>query len=184
MRTVVIDAKVEILTNYWNKLSGQLQHKAVLLQDEDTVEMLNQIIRVPNHIREAMLKKFLQKCNELHAIAFFQWRLNCYTSIKYNEQDIKALIQNRIQHLYLNMNSLQKPKPETVQDGMIRLKFYIHYKMANKRTKSFHIINFEQIGMSDPFPMDYINNRFVPPDESGSETVYDPSRMQLRLISN
>ena len=102
----MINAKVEILTNYWNKLSGQMQHKAVLLQDDDTIAMLNKIIRVPSHIREAVLKKFLQKCNELHAIAFFQWRLNCYTSIKYDEHEIKALISNRVKHLYLNMNSL------------------------------------------------------------------------------
>ena len=106
MRLVVINAKVEILTNYWNKLSGQMQQKAVLLQDDETIEMLNKIIRVPGRVREAVLKKFLQKCNELHAVAFFQWRLNCYTSIKYNEHEIKALIANRVMHLYLYMNSL------------------------------------------------------------------------------
>lgn len=60
---------------------------------------------------------------------------------------------------------------------MIRLKFYMNYKMANKRTKNFHIINFDQIGLSDPFPMDYINNQFIPPDETGAENVYDPCRM-------
>ena len=83
-----------------------MQQKAVLLQDDETIEMLNRIIRVPGHVREAVLKKFLQQCNELHAVAFFQWRLDCHTSIKYNEHEIKALIANRVMHLYLYMNSL------------------------------------------------------------------------------
>ena len=71
LKRLALEARVEVLTNFWNKLIGQLQARAVELGDDHTKELLNKIIIIPHDIRRAVLSKFATKCKELHIIAFF-----------------------------------------------------------------------------------------------------------------
>ena len=55
LRQIIIDAKIEILTNYWNKIIGLMQARSVMLKDKHTIDLINKIVVVPKHIRNAVL---------------------------------------------------------------------------------------------------------------------------------
>ena len=43
-------------------------------KDDETLELCKKIALVPEHIKYACLGKYVQKCMDLHRIAFIQWR--------------------------------------------------------------------------------------------------------------
>jgi len=64
------DAKAEILVNYWDKLFGQLQTRASELKDKCGNDLCRNLIVVPKEVRWAVLRAYVDRCQELHAIAF------------------------------------------------------------------------------------------------------------------
>jgi len=64
------DAKAEILCNYWDKLFGQLQTRASELKDKIGNDLCRNLIVVNKDVRWAVLRAYVDKCQELHAIAF------------------------------------------------------------------------------------------------------------------
>jgi len=64
------DAKAEILVNGWDKLCGHLQTRASELKDKGGNELCRALYVVPKDVRWAVLRAYVDKCQELHAIAF------------------------------------------------------------------------------------------------------------------
>lgn len=71
---VIRDAKVEVLVQYWDKVFGQLQKKASKSKDNATNKLCKKIILVNKVVQRHILMAFVNKCRELHSIAFLQWR--------------------------------------------------------------------------------------------------------------
>jgi len=64
------DAKAEILMNYWDKMFGTLQTRASQLGDRQGNDLARKLILVPKEVRWTVLREYVDRCQELHAIAF------------------------------------------------------------------------------------------------------------------
>ena len=54
----------------WDKLFGRLMQRAIELNDAGTKELLNKIAVIPEQIKEAVMKYYIDRCIQLGAIAF------------------------------------------------------------------------------------------------------------------
>ena len=95
-RFVCLAAKVEILTNYWDKLIWKIGFMAKFLKDSQTEEILHRIIVVPKQIQQAALKQFTKQSVELHAISFMQWRYMQTKRKTYDGPELERLIEEKI----------------------------------------------------------------------------------------
>ena len=93
-------ARVEILKNYWNKLLGQLQTQATHNKDLKGKELLSKIFHIPKETRDHVLFSYIERCQQLHNIAFEQWRLR-YPSPFVRREDAIELCRFMIK-LYLD----------------------------------------------------------------------------------
>ena len=73
-------------------------------------------------VQKHILLKYVNKCRELHSIAFLQWRL-MFPSKYVNKEDSEELILSRIHNLISNMNLSQKPTDATIKATKISGKF-------------------------------------------------------------
>lgn len=73
-RNSSLTAKVEILDNYWFKLLGQLNFANMKVRSKKMGDLIEFITDVPENIRQEVLTQFINSCQHLHKIAFFQWR--------------------------------------------------------------------------------------------------------------
>ena len=64
------EAKIEVLTNYWDKLIGQIYQRAFKVKDSGIQDLLKKIILIPPKVRRTVLSYYLQKCENFHSIAF------------------------------------------------------------------------------------------------------------------
>ena len=64
-------AKIEVLHNYWDKVTGNILQKAVTLKDDVGTGLIKKMIVVPREVREEVLKAYVDKCRVRHTIAFF-----------------------------------------------------------------------------------------------------------------
>ena len=53
---------------------------------------------IPKEIRNAILIKYLQKCIEVHAIAFFQWRLIFPNKVRFEKDLLLEIIEERLEY--------------------------------------------------------------------------------------
>ena len=74
IRNLQLEAKLEIINFYWDKLIFSIQTKAVSIRDKATQNLVSHIFKVPENIRNEALKFYLNKCIDVHAIVFQQWR--------------------------------------------------------------------------------------------------------------
>ena len=55
-------AKVDVLMNYYEKLEFQLLSNATTKKDENAKQIMLKLKRVPEDVRYAMFKAFVQRC--------------------------------------------------------------------------------------------------------------------------
>ena len=48
------------MINYWDKLLDELQRKSVSLLDNRGIAIINEIIKIPTHIRKCVLKDYIR----------------------------------------------------------------------------------------------------------------------------
>ena len=72
MRT--LEAKVDVLVNYWAKIMFLFLLSAAQLKDQKTTELVTRFGKVPDPVKRAVLRDYLDRCRNQHAIAFLQWR--------------------------------------------------------------------------------------------------------------
>ena len=155
---VIRHAKVDVLLIYWDKLYGIVQQGASLFRDKNANALCKKLICINKEVQKHMLLAYVNRCRELHSIAFLQWRL-MYPSEFVNRQDIQELILARINNLNNNMNLGQRPNEETLKNSKISSKFLdkasrFVLKEEKQTDKTFLINRFFDIGWADPFAAD------------------------------
>ena len=53
-------SKVEVMTNYWDKLIGEMQKKATKRGDKRVTSLVGKIILVPKEVRNACLHHYVK----------------------------------------------------------------------------------------------------------------------------
>jgi len=91
-RLSTLEAKVNVLVNYWAKMMWLLQLKAAQLQDKKTTELIAHFGKVPEQVKRAVLRDFLLRCRNHHAIAFLQWRELYPSSLNHTHHSLQRLI--------------------------------------------------------------------------------------------
>ena len=62
-------------------------------------EVLRHICLIPEAVKRAILHKFLQQCDKLYSVAFFQWRLLFPGELKFDKEALEnniTLLKNKI----------------------------------------------------------------------------------------
>ena len=80
----------------WDKLVRDIEEKANDFEDKHIIAMVSKMKEIPGHLKHTVLRYYNQKCAELHALAFLQWRYRFPSKLNYNEKDLIFLIQQRI----------------------------------------------------------------------------------------
>lgn len=62
--------KIEVLQNQWDKIFGQIQRTATRKNDDEGDKFCMQVCRIRKYVIEYLLKRYVEKCQELHHIAF------------------------------------------------------------------------------------------------------------------
>jgi len=106
-RHASLEAKIEVLMNYWDKLVGRLMTRALEKKDETMKETIQKLVVISYTVKHACLKKFIQQANFLYAIAFFQWRYKYPNDVKWMKEDLEELIVDRQDWLYGNIPNTQ-----------------------------------------------------------------------------
>ena len=97
-------AKVDVLVNYWEKLIIHLQLRATEFNDKECNELCKRLLLVPNEVQYEVLKQWVKGCRDLHAIAFFQWRINfphenrkrMHPRYQYDYERLSDIVEERI----------------------------------------------------------------------------------------
>lgn len=86
-------SKVDVLHNFWDKMTGIILQKAITMRDEVGQGLIRKMIMVPKEVRHAVLLHYVNKCRARHSIAFFQWRLKYPSNIRHNHKELKGIIE-------------------------------------------------------------------------------------------
>jgi len=157
-------AKVEVLINYWEKLIIPIQLQATESGDKNVNELCAQILLIPPEVQYEVLKQWVKGCRDLHAIAFFQWRIMypkwirekwhpCY---RHDYEKLTEIVEERIEYVRTELETEEKISLETLEDSKIDQNFLVKYNMAEQGVQSYLINGFQTIGWSDPYPDDDI----------------------------
>lgn len=76
----------------WDRMVQKIEKKATAFQDKHMIEMVKKIYEIPGHLKHTVLRYYNQKCGELHALAFLQWRYRFPSKLNYIEKDLIFLI--------------------------------------------------------------------------------------------
>ena len=63
-----------------------------------------QVCRIRKYVVRYLLKKYLEKCQELHHIAFLQWRKKYPSDVRHHIEEIQSLLETRILNLINSKN--------------------------------------------------------------------------------
>ena len=58
-------------------------------------------IKIPREVKNELIKSFVKKCKEKHALAFLQWRL-LYSNSKTSSNDLLKSITDRQWHMNMS----------------------------------------------------------------------------------
>ena len=125
-------------------------------------ELIVKIGKIPSKISHEVLKTFVQACQQLHRIAFYQWRLK-FSDSKYLLKDqIIENIEEKMAMIYrkIKVTKITKypPKECEVTNG-----FLDKFRHVIQPPQTFHIASFKQIGFHDPFPNEQMEGNFLVP---------------------
>ena len=67
-------AKHEIIVNAFEREKEELQQKVMAESDQSMKAFIGNLNTILPEVRDAAISRFLKKCEEKYAIAFFQWR--------------------------------------------------------------------------------------------------------------
>ena len=133
-----------------------LLNKASKLHDSSMLKLVKSFLKIPKNIKTAVLREFLTKCENLHKVAFFQWRLKFCEITEKQKQMLDELVEESIVALFSDIKTKSSepvsssPLPESISK----------YKLLDKKYSKWNINSFNQIGIREPFPND-IDNRYI-----------------------
>ena len=106
-------SKIDVLESAWDQLLTSVMIKAAKRQDQAVLQLLQDIAALQNKpVRRHLLRRYLNKCRELHSIAFLQWRL-LYPATTVIVENVEELILARISNLVNGLDFDLRPSPET-----------------------------------------------------------------------
>ena len=85
-----------------------------------------------------MLQKYLSHCNNLHIIAFMQWRLK-YPSRYTEEDELLEIVEERMAHMSKGINKFQVPTFETFENSILPAHFLEKVEMIDSKPREFMI---------------------------------------------
>ena len=97
-------AKTNVLLTFWDKLFGILMSEAIAKSDEKLKKVLHDVVVVPSEVKDSLLGHWIIKCQQLHAIAFWQWRLKYPNPVRFDQEEVEGLILRRINYFYESLN--------------------------------------------------------------------------------
>lgn len=190
-------AKVDVLCTAWEHVSAAIMRKAAKRKDQAVLQLVQDItVLESTAARRHLLLRYVNKCRELHSIAFLQWRL-LYPSRFVIQENVEELILSRIGNLVNGLNFEQRPTPQTLSAAKVPQIMLEKYQAIEKQgqaapmrlfkakpDKVLHKINsFFDIGWSDPFTeespngLDLIKSIKLP---SCADLVYHESRYNAK----
>lgn len=111
--------------------------------DEAAQTFAVKLHRVPEPVRRACLGAYVERCRQIHQLAFLQWRKMYPSSLRYDEDQVDCILKaalartqsavhpkQQVKEIYFDMMAL--PYPE----------FEKRYKMRDLRNKDFLINRF------------------------------------------
>ena len=127
---------------------------------------------VPREVKWEVLRKFVDKCCVLHAVAFFQWRMKFPSSIRHDEAEIIEIIEGRINHHNKNFKELEISQT-TIDKSKIAQNFLVKYEFVDEY-KPYFINSFASLGLSDPYPHD---DEFITGSLDDGESMKMPEKV-------
>ena len=73
LRLAVKHGKIDVLKNYWSKIYAQIQRECQHCDADECTQaaaFCKKIVLVPKHVQNYILKAYVERCRELHCIAF------------------------------------------------------------------------------------------------------------------
>lgn len=138
-------------------------NKAIKRKDQAILNFVKCFNAVDPKLKRTLLKEYVVKCMQMHAVAFFQWRLMYPTSYM-STRETEGLILSWIKVFTRGINLENKPMMETQRAAFLPTYFADKYRTVEKdnKKKSVYrfldkkkvpnkISHFAQIGWADPF---------------------------------
>ena len=133
---------MNVMLTYWDKLFGYLMITASQKKDSYVKEILTQVARVQPEIKKALFQFYIKRCQELYAIAFFQWRYEFEETSKYeNKVELEKIIVKRMSNFFKPINKKHKVPKSTMAIASLSPNFAKNYKLVemkkveNKKSK-------------------------------------------------
>ena len=171
-------AKREMLVLLWDKLLSD--QTKICHGDYDALGFLNEMYGIPNDVKQAVLKYYVNQCTKLHTIAFFQWRLK-FSSEGAQAEELKEMIKYRIQHFYDVVYDDQQLSEEQKFASELPAGFLAKPGMIGAKPAMWKIHRFVQVDVNEPYPEEHDDQTDIATEEawgpSAVETdVYPPGR--------
>ena len=142
-----IHSKIHVLETYWDKTIGKAMHFSAKAKDPKVSSLIKQLISVPREVRYAALKHFVNRCLDLHAIAFFQHRLLYPGSSEPDEYILEERIEYRLEKMYEKSQKSRGVKAGALPEVLVE-----KFGFGEQEEKPYLINHFAQLGLNDPFP--------------------------------
>lgn len=149
------NAKIEILQFGWELILGKLMQDCSVKRDTAGISFCHKMYKIRKDIQKEILKKYITKCYELHAIAFLQWRkMYAKDNYYYDADVIDNLILYSMKKLIKGIQFTYIPSEETTRGAYVGPNFLMKYGLTTAIAKPYLINQLEDIGLNDPFPQD------------------------------
>ena len=162
------ESKILLLESYWLQFIQILYARAKSLKDNKTKLLAEAIMKIPEHIRTAVLRHIVKKASELQAIAFFQWRLRAKANAPAEEIELlQEVIATRMRTLYRPLLiGCRHILPSKFDSKKKETQFYKTYtSLFPPQHVPYHINQIEQLGLHHPFLDDRSDSSFTAPSE-------------------
>jgi len=93
--------------------------RASSVKDKDTQELCKSIMLVPKMVQYNCLHKYVEKCQEIYAIAFLQWRNLFPHPTTHSEREINNLIDAWYDKVVNNYETDKELSEETKEGGKL-----------------------------------------------------------------
>ena len=126
--------KVEVLRNQWDKVFAEIQGRATRKNEAEGDAFCAKVCGIRNHVRDYVLKAYVEKCRELYNIAFLQWRRKFPSKLRHDLEEIEEIMTARVKNLHNSVNPLMKVLEEHRRTLNINTdKFRKTYKLSDSR---------------------------------------------------
>lgn len=142
------------MLTFWDKIYGKLQTISSSKRDKKGNQLLCSICCVPREVKYEILKQYVKKCKELHAVAFLQWRLLYPSKIRHAPKEIEDIISKGLRHFQEESTDSFFITEKTKSESVIAKDFLKVYGLLECHYKSYQINSFKSIGWADPYPND------------------------------